>query len=224
MSTIFHITRAFVFLILASFASTALSVTVSSESGGASIDGAWAFPGCNLDPGEYDDKDYNEYLIFQGTTVESRIVQYASDDESCSGVGTIGESEIFDFSDEGDVQSLGWSDAPPPCQDPDACQGNGGLLEPNPVVTEIAILIPGEEGEEDETETMLLYIDDTALIWYLYRDAGGDDDPPSLFLSGEEPLIKTDLAVGVIPLPAGIWLFGTALIGFVGMSRRRKVN
>ena len=27
-----------------------------------------------------------------------------------------------------------------------------------------------------------------------------------------------------VPVPAAIWLFGTALIGFVGMSRRRKVN
>lgn len=27
-----------------------------------------------------------------------------------------------------------------------------------------------------------------------------------------------------IPVPAAIWLFGTALIGFVGMSRRRKVS
>lgn len=27
-----------------------------------------------------------------------------------------------------------------------------------------------------------------------------------------------------IPVPAAIWLFSTALIGFVGMSRRRKVN
>jgi hypothetical protein len=26
-----------------------------------------------------------------------------------------------------------------------------------------------------------------------------------------------------VPVPAAVWLFGTALIGFVGMSRRRKV-
>ena len=28
---------------------------------------------------------------------------------------------------------------------------------------------------------------------------------------------------GVVPLPAAFWLFGTALIGFVGVSRRRSV-
>lgn len=27
-----------------------------------------------------------------------------------------------------------------------------------------------------------------------------------------------------VPVPAAVWLFGTALIGFVGMSRRRKVS
>jgi choice-of-anchor C domain-containing protein len=31
------------------------------------------------------------------------------------------------------------------------------------------------------------------------------------------------LAVNPVPVPAAVWLFGTALIGFVGMSRRRKV-
>ena len=29
--------------------------------------------------------------------------------------------------------------------------------------------------------------------------------------------------VAVVPIPAAVWLFGTALIGFVGISRRRKV-
>jgi hypothetical protein len=29
--------------------------------------------------------------------------------------------------------------------------------------------------------------------------------------------------VSTVPIPATVWLFGTALIGFVGMSRRRKV-
>ena len=30
-------------------------------------------------------------------------------------------------------------------------------------------------------------------------------------------------SVSAVPVPAAVWLFGTALIGFVGMSRRRKV-
>ena len=28
--------------------------------------------------------------------------------------------------------------------------------------------------------------------------------------------------VGVVPIPAAIWLFGTALLGLVGFSKRRK--
>jgi hypothetical protein len=31
------------------------------------------------------------------------------------------------------------------------------------------------------------------------------------------------VTIPAVPVPAAVWLFGTALIGFVGMSRRRKV-
>ena len=225
MSTVFQITRAFIFLVLASFASTALSITVNAESGSASLNGTWAFPGCNLDLEDYD-SDYEEHLIFQDDTVEARITQYVSSNRSCSGVGTIVESESFNFSATGEQETEGWLGEnvdgdevpvpPPPRQD-----GNG-LLDPTPLATVLAILIPGEGGEEDETETGLWYMDDTSLTWYLYRNAGEDDDPLN-FMSVGEPLLKTDLAIGPIPVPAAFWLFGTALIGFIGMSRRIKV-
>jgi hypothetical protein len=231
MNTVFHITRAFIFLILASFASTAWSITVSSELGGTSLDGAWDHGGCTLDnEDEYDGDYFREYLIFEGTNVEARIAQFGTD-SNCIGIGTIAESETFTFTDEGNTQSLGWEDTSPACQDPSAteCQDNDtpGHLDPDPLITEIEIFIPGEGGEEDELETIYWYIDDTDqtdLIWYLYRTAEDENEEPTLILSSEEPFFKTDLAVGVIPVPAGIWLFGTALIGFVGYGRRRKIG
>jgi hypothetical protein len=45
---------------------------------------------------------------------------------------------------------------------------------------------------------------------------GGDYD-------GSKIGMDLRLEMSVVPVPAAIWLFGTALIGFVGMSRRRKV-
>ncbi len=43
--------------------------------------------------------------------------------------------------------------------------------------------------------------------------------------------VRPDLAVALyrdpvnpVPIPAAAWLFGTALVGFVGFSRRRKLN
>ena len=33
----------------------------------------------------------------------------------------------------------------------------------------------------------------------------------------------TSVGVSGVPVPAAVWLFGTALIGFIGLSRRRKV-
>jgi len=229
MNTVFHITRVFIFLVFASFASTALSVTVNSESGGASISGAWTFPGCSFEPGEYNDRDYQEFLVYGESSVEAQIVQYASDDESCSGgVTNIFTEETVNFTVDGEVEIQGWLGQdedgnevpvpPPPRQD-----GNGSLpagsLSDDAFNASVEIFeIPGEGGEEG-----YVYIDDTDLIWYLYRSAG-EDDAPIPFLDTNEPLIKTELPIGVIPIPAGIWLFGTALIGFVGYSRRRKIG
>lgn len=50
-------------------------------------------------------------------------------------------------------------------------------------------------------------------------------------LSADGGIINLDLAldrrvrfdVGAVPVPAAIWLFGTALVGFIGFSRRRMV-
>jgi len=88
MNTVFHIARAFIFLVLASFVSTAFSSTVEvrAESGSLqSLEGVWAFNDCQYDPeppgppipGEFDTQ---KYLIFQGNNAEGREVQYTSID------------------------------------------------------------------------------------------------------------------------------------------------
>ena len=229
MNTVFHITRAFIFLVLASFSSTALSVMINSELGGASLDGIWAFPDCLIEhePAEPGEFDTQELLIFQGNTVESREVQWASTNGTCNGGETIIGSETFNFTVTGEEETEGWVGGddfdnlvptdPPPRQD-----GNG-LLDDTPFATVLAILIPGEE-----TETILFYIDDTGgddpvKPWLLWRNAGEDDAPTeSLNMLAEEPLTKLDLQLSPIPIPATIWLFGTALIGLVGFSKRKK--
>lgn len=228
MNTLFQITRAFIFLLLASFASTALSVTVNSESGGASLDGAWGFGCSGPDSEDGEIYDGQEFLVYQGNTVEARVYLYASNNESCSGGIVDTESEgPFDIIIEDElVQIEGWVGeegeglVPPPAR-----QDGNGLLNPMPLASVEIFVIPGEGNEAG-----CVYVDDTdqtqnGLNWYLYRCAGEDDASFTPFLDTGEPLIKTDLpVVGVIPVPAGIWLFGTALIGFVGYSRRRKIN
>ena len=218
MSVVFHIIRISIFLLLASCASSAWSVTVGSELGGKSPVGAWGFPGCYQESGEYDDQYIEEYLIFSSNTVESRVVGFGSD-STCGSVGSTLESESFAFNVIENFDSPGWGEdgleLPPECQDTSKC--TDGRLDPSPNVTKVEYVFSPQESEFDT-----LYIDDTGLVWYLYRDAG-DDDAWSKYMSGDEPLFKTDLAIGVIPVPAGIWLFGTALVGFVGYSRRRKI-
>ena len=126
------------------------------------------------------------------------------------------------LSNTGDLESPGWvvrnddgdteSVPPPPREDGIV------LLDPTPLVTTLAYLL-----SNNETEDWLGYIDDTGLNWYLWRNAG-EDDAPSIFMEVHEPLRKVDLPLSSIPIPAAAWLFGTALVGFIGVSRRRKVG
>ena len=52
--------------------------------------------------------------------------------------------------------------------------------------------------------------------------------PGALLSDGDNEIngvlgLDSDFTPSVVPVPAAVWLFGTALVGFVGFSRRRKV-
>jgi hypothetical protein len=40
---------------------------------------------------------------------------------------------------------------------------------------------------------------------------------------GADPNYTVLVGISPVPVPAAVWLFGTALVGFIGVSRRRKV-
>jgi len=42
--------------------------------------------------------------------------------------------------------------------------------------------------------------------------------------TGEKNIKTTGVAITTVPLPAGVWLFGSGLICLVGMARKRRVN
>jgi hypothetical protein len=63
---------------------------------------------------------------------------------------------------------------------------------------------------------------------YLYEPGSGIGDSGSWTTSalGDKNLSHFSIytsGISPVPVPAAIWLFGTALIGFIGMSRRTKV-
>jgi hypothetical protein len=57
--------------------------------------------------------------------------------------------------------------------------------------------------------------------WQLFMTKGGDFER---YLQGEVTLNIDVAAPSAVPVPAAVWLFGTALIGFFCMSRRRSVK
>ena len=49
-------------------------------------------------------------------------------------------------------------------------------------------------------------------------------DPIGAFIEGDIDLTISVAAPSAVPVPAAVWLFGSALIGFVGLSRRTSVK
>jgi len=38
----------------------------------------------------------------------------------------------------------------------------------------------------------------------------------------DDMLVRADFRVAAVPVPAAVWLFGSGLLGLIGMARRRK--
>ena len=219
MNSLTYVTRSLAFLGLLSFAPAAFSVVINGEAGPQSLDGAWEFGCGGPDPEEEIFTDYNELLVFDGDVVKSQALIFSTTNGSCGGgfsLETLVTGTVLSYDFEMFPQ---WEDS----IIPDSLDG-GDPLSSNPVVTPLAFQVPGEP-----LELAFFYMDNTIINLTgdacLYRN--GDSDDPEIysnFLSAEEPLCKIELDVNPIPLPASVWLFGSALIGFVGFSRRSKVG
>jgi len=102
----------------------------------------------------------------------------------------------------------------------------GNLPGGNPIGFSTAF---GTESKSDQANTLqegeLLTVSILTLLFSEFNDALADDFRIGLhvrsFNNGGSASFVT--FVSPVPVPAAIWLFGTALIGFIGMSRRTKV-
>jgi hypothetical protein len=80
------------------------------------------------------------------------------------------------------------------------------------------------------------WLGNNAIIWELTENGDGtlnaettDEngvDIADAIAAGTVPFLKTRIALdgtlAPVPLPAGLWLFGSALIGMIGIARRKK--
>ncbi len=143
------------------------------------IEGTWTFePGCEIYVPDDDDdengleegRDTQELLIFTDDQVEGRVVQYESGNGSCTGVEDIVESvsgkAIYK---EIQVTDTCWSGEIPGAP---MRQDMTGPMAENPLATWLVFWLGGGRAE-----SQLMYIDDTADPWYLWRFTNdGDDD------------------------------------------------
>ncbi len=191
---------------LASMPAYAQSIFVSAESGKlVPIDGAWEFPGCSKPDDEDDPQeqfDNREFLIFDGNTVESRIIFYETETGICTGAETVVTEGPFPISATGEIEARGWGlveeddygnlievfELEPPLR-----QDFSDTLNVRPTVTRTEIVVP-VNGSETETEIEIgyAYIDDTGEKWFLYREEGGNE-PFDIVMSPYEPLRQIDL-------------------------------
>ena len=219
-----NIVRASVFLAITLFASTAWSITINAQNTPRSLDGVW---GRACDEGEI------EVLEFSGETFQAYALEFAS--MNCMGEGSIGPEVVTGslIINPGvdDVQILGWegedNNDPPEC-----LSGAGCILQNNPTVTPLIAeyLDPESPLSPPIVELVFFFMDDTVLDLTggacIYNEPGPDDATEyQPYLVNDEPLCKLDGGdVPPVPVPAAFWLFGTALIGFVGYGRRRKIG
>ena len=213
-----------VFLTIALFASTAWSITINAENIPRSLDGVW---GRECGDGEI------EVLEFAGETFQAYSLEFAS--MECMGEGSIGPEVVagsITINPVDDVQILGWegedNNDPPEC-----LSGPGCTLQNTPTVTPLIAeyLDPESPQSPPIVELLFFFMDDTILDLSggggacIYNEPGPDDATEyQPYLVNDEQFCKLDTGdIPPIPVPAAVWLFGTALVGFVGISRRRNV-
>jgi hypothetical protein len=95
------------------------------------------------------------------------------------------------------------------------------IFDSNGYLTSIGV----EANMNDLNDQFLGFVSDEMItrisIQYLIFDP--QEELVGLFHAIDDVMWNEASNTPPVPVPAAVWLFGTALIGFVGMSRRRKV-
>ncbi len=89
----------------------------------------------------------------------------------------------------------------------------------------------GEAGSTPPDSTVSLGSTDTTVTWGIYAmnitladffDSGASFTGVQLDISGYSAVPSLVGTTAVVPVPAAVWLFGSGLIGLVGVARRKK--
>ena len=100
----------------------------------------------------------------------------------------------------------------------------------SPVIKPMGVSADGQSGvfNFDVTGRSALNMGWTPMSWlFVADDTSATIEFQSLTTpAGWGPALDnvSVMSVNAVPIPAAVWLFGTALIGFIGMSRRTKIS
>lgn len=98
--------------------------------------------------------------------------------------------------------------------------------------------VENNENNDQPGSEILFYdnagVEKTFATNYFVPDTGGDNKWNRLAFAGVTGIYRIDvhlrgsggidrLEFNVVPVPASVWLFGTALVGFIGFARRRSI-
>ena len=68
----------------------------------------------------------------------------------------------------------------------------------------------------------LEYAPDTFGAWYFVFFNGGQDTSSKGFNYYALAVHSGDVGASIVPVPAAVWLFGSGLLGLIGLGRQRR--
>jgi hypothetical protein len=101
---------------------------------------------------------------------------------------------------------------------------NGQVVAVDTGATNAVSALSGGSWSVDASEKRVSFSMDLAGTQILSALQGGEEVALHWGMTCQNDVIEGEVAVSPVPVPAALWLFGSAMLGFLGVSRRKKAT